>query len=83
VVYRGTVRGQERAFVLDKHHVMEAGKVFPVCGNSWKMLAETRFAPHFDFIGDFSRHYGIFAGCGTSLPFDMVAAGAVASSGCC
>jgi arsenite methyltransferase len=83
VVYRGTVKGQERAFVLDKHHVIEAGKVFPVCGNSWKMLAETRFAPHFDFIGDFSRHYGIFAGCGTSLPFDTVAAGAVASSGCC
>jgi SAM-dependent methyltransferase len=83
VVYRGTVKGQERAFMLDKHHVIEAGKVFPVCGNSWKMLAETRFAPHFDFIGDFSRHFGIFAGCGTSLPFDAAAAGAVASSGCC
>ena len=23
-----------------------------------------------DFIGDFSTHYGIFAGCGTSIPFD-------------
>lgn len=84
VVYRGTVRGEERAFTLDKHHVIEAGKVFPVCGNSWKMLAETRFAAHFDFIGDFSRHYGIFAGCGTSLPFDAAApGGAVVSSGCC
>jgi hypothetical protein len=29
------------------------------------MLAETRFAPHFDFIGDF----GLFQGCGGSLPF--------------
>ena len=46
---------------------------------------------HFDFIGDFSRHYGIFAGCGTSLAFASgAAAGAAAacapgggSGGCC
>jgi hypothetical protein len=38
---------------------MEKGRVFPVCGNTWRMLRETRFAPHFDFIGDFSRHYGM------------------------
>jgi arsenite methyltransferase len=70
VVYRGDVMGEERVFWLDKHHAMEAGRVFPVCGNSWKMLAETRFANHFDFIGDFSRHFGVFAGCGGGLPFD-------------
>jgi hypothetical protein len=83
VVYRGTVTGQPSRFMLDKHHIMETGKVFPVCGNSWKMLAETRLARHFDFIGDFSRHYGIFAGCGTALPFDTVTAGAIESPGCC
>lgn len=83
VIYRDTVDSQPPRFWLDKHHVMETGKVFPVCGNSWKMPAETRLARHFDFIGDFSRHYRIFAGCGTTLPFDTVAAGAVASSGCC
>lgn len=71
VVYRGGVLGEERAFVLDKHHVIEAGRAFSICGNSWKMLAETRFAPHFDFIGDFSRHFGVFPGCGGGLPFDM------------
>jgi len=69
VRYRGTIPGAERSFTLDKHHPIEAGRLFPVCGNTWKMLAETRFAPHFDFFGDFSRHYGVFAGCGTSLPF--------------
>jgi len=57
--------------------------VFPVCGNTWRMLAGTRFAPHFDFIGDFSRHYGLFAGCGGALPFDTPSAAAVASGGCC
>ena len=54
---------------LDGHHRIETGKVFPVCGNTWRMLAETRFAPHFDFIGNFDTHYGIFDGCGKSLPF--------------
>ncbi len=83
VVYRGTVPGHERRFRLDKHHDIEAGRVFPVCGNSWKMLAETRFARNFDFIGDFSRHFGIFAGCGTSLPFDAAAVEAAVSAGCC
>jgi SAM-dependent methyltransferase len=70
VVYRGGITGQDQRFVLDKHHAIEAGRVFPVCGNTWRMLADTRFAPYFDFIGDFSRHYGIFAGCGGGLPFD-------------
>ena len=81
VIYRGDVAGEERIFTLDKHHMMEAGRVFPVCGNSWKMLAETRFAPHFDFIGDFSRHFGVFAGCGGGLPFDITLEAQAAS--CC
>jgi hypothetical protein len=41
-----------------------------VCGNTWRMLHDTRFAAHFDFIGNFDRHYGIFEGCGTALPYD-------------
>jgi len=84
VVYKGGVEGEERLFNLDKHHEIEAGKVFPVCGNSWKMLAETRFAEYFDFIGDFSNHYGIFEGCGTGLPFNMpVGDGETAPESCC
>lgn len=70
VVYRGGVMGEERVFTLDKHHVIEAGRVFPACGNSWRMLKESRFAPHFDFVGDFSTHFGVFEGCGGGLPFD-------------
>lgn len=69
VRYRGTLAGAERMFVLDGHHRIEAGKVFPVCGNTWKMLHDTRFRAHFEFLGDFSTHYGIFAGCGAASPF--------------
>src|SRR5262245_42988516 len=80
VIYRGGVAEQSDAFELDGHHLIERGKVFTVCGNTWRMLADTRFAPHFDFIGDFSAHYGIFPGCGTSIPFATTAA---TSGSCC
>ena len=84
VVYKGGVAHSEDLFVLDKHHAIEKGKVFPVCGNTWKMLQDTRFAPHFEFIGDFSRHYGIFAGCGTAIPYDTATtSGGAPSAGCC
>lgn len=59
VIYKGTMGpGLESGWMLDHHHYMETGKVFPVCGNTYNMLYETRFRPH--FIGDSSRHYGIF-----------------------
>lgn len=71
VRYRGTVPGQERVFELDGHHHIEAGRMFPICGNSWKMLADTRFAEHFDFLGDFATHYGVFPDCGVAMPFGV------------
>ena len=84
VTYKGTVPEEAHMFKLDGHHLIERGRVFPVCGNTWRMLAETRFAPHFDFIGDFSTHYGLFPGCGTALPFATDAPPqAKASGGCC
>jgi arsenite methyltransferase len=70
VIYRGTIPEHAHEFNLDAHHAIETGRVFPVCGNTYRMLQETRFALHFDFIGDFSRHYGLFAGCGDEIPFN-------------
>jgi arsenite methyltransferase len=88
VIYKGGVEHSENVFVLDKHHAIEKGKVFPVCGNTWKMLKDTRFAPYFEFIGDFSTHYGIFAGCGTAMPYETGTyetgvKNAAASGACC
>jgi arsenite methyltransferase len=75
VIYKGTIPEHPDKYALDKHHDMEARRVFPVCGNTWRMLQDTRFAPHFEFIGNFDRHYGIFTGCGTSIPYDTSASG--------
>lgn len=83
VVYRGTIPQQPECFILDKHHGIETGRVFPVCGNTWRMLQETRFAGHFDFIGNFDRHYGIFEGCGTAAPFGRSTADNSDDCACC
>mgnify|MGYP000630570896 FL=1 len=82
VIYKGSIPHAPHEFVLDDHHVIETGKVFPVCGNTWMMLKETRFAGHFEFIGNFDTHYGIFEGCGGESPFvEGQAEGSAAS--CC
>ena len=83
VIYHGTVPECPDVFVLDKHHSIETGKVFSVCGNTWRMLHDTRFREHFTFIGDFSRHYGIFEGCGKSLPYDSSTAASNTGGACC
>lgn len=84
VIYKGSVEHNPRDFLLDKHHLMPAGKVFPVCGNTYRMLNESRFKPHFEFVGSWDQHYGIFEGCGTSLPFDRdISEQADSSGGCC
>lgn len=83
VIYRGTIAQHADRFVLDKHHDMETGRVFPVCGNTWRMLHETRFRTHFDFIGDFSRHFGLFEGCGATIPFNTNSRGANPAGACC
>ena len=80
VIYKGTIPEHPHRFILDKHHDIQTGKVFPVCGNTWRMLQDTRYQEHFEFIGDFSQHYGLFEGCGKSIPFsdsDTVNEGAV------
>lgn len=83
VRYQGGIPGQEAAFTLDKHHVIEAGRMFPVCGNTYRMLAESRFAPYFEFFGDGRTHYGIFAGCGDGLPYDDEAVAPGNGGACC
>ena len=69
VIYNGGVKYSEKSFILDDHHVFEQGKVEPVCGNTYKMLHDTRYKDHFQFIGTWDTHYGIFEGCGGAMPF--------------
>ncbi|MDA8792378.1 methyltransferase domain-containing protein [Bacteriovoracaceae bacterium] len=69
VRYKGGMKNSEDKFTLDSHHIFAKGKIERVCGNSFNMLEKTRFKEFFDFYGDFSTHFGIFEGCGTSIPY--------------
>lgn len=60
VIYRGTIAGAPHAFDFDDHHRFELGKAVPVCGNTADMLAQSRYARHFQAIGDKSVHFGLF-----------------------
>ena len=83
VIYKGTIAEHEKDFDLDKHHHFEAGRVALVCGNTWQMLHDTRFVSHFEFIGNWETHYGIFDNCGKSLPYETDTAPATENSGGC
>jgi SAM-dependent methyltransferase len=76
VIYRGTLPQHPDRFPLDHHHVLETGRTLPVCGNTYRLLHQSRFQEHFDFSGDFSRHFGPFPGCGSPSPFNDQAPGA-------
>ncbi len=69
VMYKGNVEHSPYYFSLDGHHKMETGKMFAVCGNTYRMLEQTRFKEHFEFYGTWDTHFGIFPDCGTLMPF--------------
>lgn len=58
--YQGTLPEFPHGFALDSRHYFQTGVPVPVCGNTYKMLSESRFGEHFKLEGDFSTHYGPF-----------------------
>ena len=63
--YKGTIPENPDAFPLDDRHMFKTGESVPVCGNTAKMLSETRLKDHFHVEGDRSVHTGPFD-CGPS-----------------
>ena len=69
VTYLGTIPNNETYWELDGHHRFNKGEEVKVCGNTLKMIINTRFAEHFTFTGTFENHLGIFQDCGKKIPF--------------
>jgi arsenite methyltransferase len=69
VKYLGGIPQHEAFFDLDGHHRFEKGKIEAVCGNTLRMLQNTRLQPYFDVYGDWNQHFGLFQGCGKDIPF--------------
>ena len=74
--YKGTIEHAAHSFILDDHHEFITGKPMLVCGNTAKMLGETRFKDHFRIEGNMSTHYGPF----DCTPFN---ADTKTGGGCC
>lgn len=83
VAYKGGIAHAEHALVLDGHHVFAKGKIEPVCGNTYLMLEQSRYANYFDFYGSWDTHYGIFEGCGGAMPWAASGSNDVATGSCC
>ncbi|GAB2506815.1 methyltransferase domain-containing protein [Arenimonas alkanexedens] len=68
--YRGTMAAHPHAFVLDDHHRFERGRPMRVCGNTFDMIAASRYASHFTLQGDSTEHFGLFdcADPGSAVP---------------
>lgn len=79
--YTGGIANNATSFDLDDHHHFPKGKMISVCGNTYKMLQDTRFKDHFEFYGTWDTHYGVFEGCGGAMPFGQTEDGDAAS--CC
>ncbi len=65
-VYKGTMPNIGPLFTLDDHHLFEQQRPERICGNTAQMLADTRYAAHFDVHGTVDTHYGEFV-CGDTL----------------
>lgn len=83
VAYKGTIAEAPSSMKLDDHHIFPKGKMMTVCGNTYRMLHDTRFKSHFDFYGTWDTHYGIFEGCGGSMPFSTADSNSDAGGSCC
>lgn len=83
VKYKGSINTSPNGFLLDGHHFFESGKWESVCGNTYLMLNKSRFAEHFEFAGDFSKHFGIFKGCGMDVPYLDDSSVQADGSACC
>ena len=75
--YNGSIDKEPHRYILDDHHEFKTGMPVPVCGNTAKMLSDSRLGAHFKIEGDFSTHYGPFD-CTTSPD-----ANDTSNAGCC
>lgn len=77
--YKGTVAESPHEFMLDDHHLIKTGMPFLVCGNTARMLSETRYAKHFQIVGDTSKHFGLF----DCKPDDFTRSDEKSTGACC
>jgi len=74
---------EKDSFALNKPHFFETSRLYTISGITYLMLHDSRFKDHFEFWGDYSTHFGIFEGCGSSAPFSLEKAESEGVASCC
>ena len=72
VCYKGTISTSPELFVLDNSHNFVKDKEYSVCSNTFRILNQSRFKKHFNFVGNFETHYGIMENCSLKIPFQSL-----------
>ena len=80
-IYKGTIEGNEHYYDLDDHHRFITNKPMLVCGNTALMVGSSWLGKHFNIIGDFNTHYGLFD-CGDSSANTSASNNAETDGGC-
>lgn len=60
VRYLGTIQGHESQWAFDQTTVFVKNEALAICSNTWRILAQSRFAEHFEFMGSLDKHFGPF-----------------------
>jgi ubiquinone/menaquinone biosynthesis C-methylase UbiE len=77
--YLGGIEDHPHAFELDDHHRFETGRPLRVCGNTFDMLAQSRYGRFFSLQGEKTAHFGLF----DCAPAQAGVASAAPAGACC
>ena len=61
--YSGTAPQCPQYFDMDDYHRFFTGRIDHVCGNTFLIATQTRFAPYFKKAGNQDNHFGIYGYC--------------------
>lgn len=78
VVYQGTIPDHGERWALDTGTEFARGEAVAICRNTFELLQQTRFAPHFEYIDAEGVHLGAFDDTMAALAFSKPA-----RSSCC
>lgn len=70
-IYQGGIANHGNMFQLDADCVFPHGQIVPVCGNTYRILSDSRFGSFFELIGNRNSHYGVFSKNRSQDPFNM------------
>ena len=83
VSYKGSVIDNSDQLLFDEANIFPVGESVAVCGNTFRILKESRYIEDFDFVGSTKTHLGSFAVSGVISQMAIDGISASKKKGCC